>query len=163
MQNLKTLDIGYTKIVDLHPLQYLYQLESIIAPCTRIIDVSPLSKLTQILKALNLSNNKINNADSLKHGETLKHHQNFSKYNFSYQNVPTPDELKFFYSKILSVHSSHKQIRNIMNDNKNTKFRISLTLQKYVVSTGFDNYARKMNTQLELLVYFIQSSNAQLQ
>ncbi|CAL5971145.1 TIR_domain-containing protein [Hexamita inflata] len=143
-----------TKAVDLHPLQQLYQLEYISAHDACIIDVSPLSKLTQ-LNFLKFSNNKINNA------ETLKHHKKFSEYDLLDQQVPTPGELKF-YNKILSAHSSHKQIRNIVNDNKITMFRTSLILKKNAVSTGFDHYARKMNTQLELLAYFIQSSNTQL-
>ncbi|CAL5970228.1 leucine-rich_repeat domain-containing protein [Hexamita inflata] len=121
LKYLKILSIDDTKVVDLHPLQYLYQLESISAYGAYIIDVSPLSNLTQ-LNSLILNNNKITN------GETLKHHQNFSKYDFSdqiHQQIPTTDELKF-YNKILKVHSSHKQIRKIMNDKKITKFKTSL-------------------------------------
>ncbi|CAL6086735.1 leucine-rich_repeat domain-containing protein [Hexamita inflata] len=147
--------MNYTQVIDLHPLQHLYQLQCIYANYACIIDVFPLSKLIQ-LNFLKFSNNKINSV------ETLKHHENFSEYDFSDQQVPTPDELKF-YKKILKVHRSHKQIRNIMNDNKITKLRTSLTFKKNAVETIIDNYARKMNTQLELFAYFIQSSNTQLQ
>ncbi|CAL6103634.1 leucine-rich_repeat domain-containing protein [Hexamita inflata] len=155
MKNLQTLDMSCTRVIDLHPLQYLHKLNSITAHNTGIIDVSPLSNLTQ-LYFLYLINNKITNVD------TLKHHKKFLKYYLSDQNVPTTNELKF-YNKILKVHSSHKQIRTIQNQNRIQKIRTSLTLKKNVVETIIYNYARKMNTQLEILAYFIESSNAQLQ
>ncbi|CAL6001839.1 leucine-rich_repeat domain-containing protein [Hexamita inflata] len=77
-----------TQVVDLHPLQYLYKLESIYAYDACIIDVSPLSKLTQ-LKDLDFRKNKITNA------ETLKHHKNFSEYSLSHQDVPTTDDSSY--------------------------------------------------------------------
>ncbi|CAL6005645.1 Conserved_hypothetical protein [Hexamita inflata] len=155
MKNLQTLDISSTQVIDLRPLQYLHKLSSITAYDTGIIDVSPLSNLTE-LYFLYLIQNKITN------GETLQHHQNFSKYYLSDQKVPTTDELKF-YNKILKIHNSHKQIRTIQNQNRIQRIRTSLTLKKNVVETILDNYARKMNTQLEILLYFIESSNTQLQ
>ncbi|CAL6039751.1 Leucine-rich_repeat domain superfamily [Hexamita inflata] len=111
-----------TQVIDLHPLQYLQELKNIYAICTCIIDVSPLSKSTQ-LDFLSFAFNKITNA------ETLQHHKKFSIYNFPRQNVPTTDELKF-YNKILSIHSSHKQIRKIQAENRASKFRVSITHKK---------------------------------
>ncbi|CAL6035594.1 leucine-rich_repeat domain-containing protein [Hexamita inflata] len=123
MKNIKTLFMTFTKVVDLHPLQHLYQLEDIYANRACIIDVSPLSKLTQ-LKSFSFSCNKITNA------ETLKHLKNFSEYDFSNQEVPTTDELQL-YNKILKVHSSHKQITKLVQaENRVSKFREQLTRQK---------------------------------
>ncbi|CAL5983991.1 Conserved_hypothetical protein [Hexamita inflata] len=151
MINLNTLFMAETKVDDLHPLQYLYKLENISAYRACIIDVSPLSDLTQLQK-LTICQNKITNLD------TIKHHNYFSKFNVSGQKVPTTNELKF-YNKILKIHSSHKQIRTIQIQNRIQKFRISLTQKKNTMETIIDNYARKMNTQLEILFYFIESSN----
>ncbi|CAL6064260.1 Conserved_hypothetical protein [Hexamita inflata] len=138
MKNLKRLSIGYAKVIDLHPLQHLYKLESISAHSTCILDVSPLQKLTQ-LNSLNVSCNKITNTD------TLQHHKNFSKYNFQNQEVPKTDELKF-YSKILSVHSSHKQIvKLILAENRVSKFRKQLNMW-----TGFFNVRNKQGGELIL-------------
>ncbi|CAL6075441.1 leucine-rich_repeat domain-containing protein [Hexamita inflata] len=149
MKNLKELKMYITKVVDLHPLQHLYILESISAYDARIIDISPLSKLTQ-LKDLKFWNNKITNAETLKH-------QKISKYVLSNQQVPKTDDLKF-YNKILSVHSSHKQIRKIVNDNKITKFRTSLTQKKNYVSTMLNNQIQTMNKQVEMLIQVVQNS-----
>ncbi|CAL6054212.1 leucine-rich_repeat domain-containing protein [Hexamita inflata] len=154
LKNLKTLNINNTKVVDLHPLQYLYQLEQIYASNSCIIDVSPLSKLTQ-LKELNFRNNKITNADS------LKHHDNFSEYDFSDQEVPTTDELKF-YNRILKVHSTQKQTKKIMNENKNQQFRTSLTQKKNYVSTMLNNQIQTMNKQVEMLIQLVQNSISHL-
>ncbi|CAL6054234.1 leucine-rich_repeat domain-containing protein [Hexamita inflata] len=100
LKNLKTLQMTQTQVIDLHPLQNLYKLEQNKAFGACIIDVSPLSKLTQ-LDYLDFRNNKITNADSLKH-------DNFSEYDFSDQEVPTTDKLKF-YNKILSVPTSRSE------------------------------------------------------
>ncbi|CAL6005637.1 Conserved_hypothetical protein [Hexamita inflata] len=152
MKNLKTLNMNETQVIDLHPLQYLHKLNYISAHNTGIIDVSPLSNLTQ-LYFLSFRDCKITNLD------TIKHLNYFSEFIFSDQKVPTTDELKF-YNEILKVHNSHKQIRTIQNQNRIQKIRFSLTQKKNVVETILDNYARKMNTQLEILLYFIESSNA---
>ncbi|CAL6054208.1 leucine-rich_repeat domain-containing protein [Hexamita inflata] len=154
MKNLKRLNMYTTKVVDLHPLQYLYRLEKIYAYNACIIDVSPLSKLTQ-LKELNFRNNKITNI------ETLKHHQNFSEYGFSDQEVPTTDELKF-YNRILKVHSTQKQTKKIMNENKNQQFRTSLTQKKNYVSTMLNNQIQTMNKQVEMLIQLVQNSISHL-
>ncbi|CAL6107102.1 leucine-rich_repeat-containing protein [Hexamita inflata] len=153
MANLKSLDMCNTQVIDLHPLQHLYKLESIYAFRAQIIDVSPLSNLPK-LKSLLFSGNKIIN------GETLKHHTNFIKFDLSDQKLPTPDELKF-YNKILSVHSSHEQIRKIMIRkiqavNRASKFRESLTHQKEY----FNKQIQYMNMKIELWVEFIQNSSA---
>ncbi|CAL6085725.1 leucine-rich_repeat domain-containing protein [Hexamita inflata] len=152
LKNLKSLQIAKTQVVDLHPLQYLNKLETIYAPYSGIIDVSPLSKLTQ-LNSLDLRFNKITNAD------TLKHHKKFSEYNFSDQEVPTPNELTF-YSKILYVHSSHKQIRKIQNDKSVPKFRASLASKKNYISAMLNNQIMMMSQELNLLAQFIQNSNS---
>ncbi|CAL6053691.1 Leucine-rich_repeat domain superfamily [Hexamita inflata] len=102
----------------------LYKLENISAYRACIIDVSPLSDFTQ-LQYLTFWQNKINNED------TLKHHPNFSEYDFSDQKFPTIDELKF-YNIILSVHNSHKQIRKIQAEKRVSKFQESMTHQKKV-------------------------------
>ncbi|CAL6002056.1 leucine-rich_repeat domain-containing protein [Hexamita inflata] len=150
LKNLKSLQIAKTQVVDLHPLQHLNKLEIIFAPYSCIIDVSPLSKLTQ-LYSLDFSFNKINNA------ETLKHHQEFVEYKFQGQEVPTTDELTF-YIKILSVHSSHKQIRKIQNEKSVPKFRASLASKKNYISVMLDNQIMKMSQELNLQVQFIQNS-----
>ncbi|CAL6075485.1 leucine-rich_repeat domain-containing protein [Hexamita inflata] len=150
MKKLKSLYMYHTLVVGLLPLQYLQTrvfLKYIFASYSCVIDISPL--LVNLIQRI-----------------VFLGQQNYCRYTqaslqFLDFQVSTP-ELKF-YSKILKVHSSHKQIRNIMNDNKITKLRTSLTLKKNAVSTVFDNCARKMNTQLELLSYFLQSSNTQLQ
>ncbi|CAL6061459.1 Conserved_hypothetical protein [Hexamita inflata] len=151
MKNLKALSMAYTKVVDLHPLQYLFQLQYISAYHTCIIDVSPLAKLT-LLESVEFSFNKITNAD------TLQHHKNFLKYEFSNQKVPTPDELTF-YNKILSVHSSHKQIRKIQAENRVSKFRASLASKKNYISATLNNQIMLMGQEINLLVQFIQISN----
>ncbi|CAL6010493.1 Conserved_hypothetical protein [Hexamita inflata] len=152
MKNLKTLDMYETKVVDLHPLQYLYKLENISADNASIIDVSPLSKLTQ-LKTLSFSFNKITNAD------TLKHHQNFSEYNQSDQEVPTPDELKF-YNKIISVHSSHKQFRKIQAENRASKIKKQMTHQKEQFNLKINEQIQVINMKIEIWAQFIQNSYA---
>ncbi|CAL6075425.1 Conserved_hypothetical protein [Hexamita inflata] len=152
MKNLKTLNVNNTKVVDLHPLQHLNKLESIYAYDACILDVSPLSKLTQ-LNSLGFGFNKITNA------ETLKHHKNFSEYDFSDQEVPTSDELKF-YNKILSIHSSHKQIRKIQAENRASKFRESMTRQKEQIKLQLNEQIRAVNMKIEIWAQFIQNSYA---
>ncbi|CAL5994616.1 leucine-rich_repeat domain-containing protein [Hexamita inflata] len=152
MKNLKTLKMYDTQVVDLHPLQNLYKLQGISASNSCVIDISPLSKLTQF-EDLNFRNNKITNKD------TLQHQQNFSKYDFSDQEVPTTDELKF-YNKILSVHSSHKQIRKIQAENKISKIRESMTRQREQVSLQINEQIMAVNTTIEIWAQFIQNSNA---
>ncbi|CAL6001777.1 leucine-rich_repeat domain-containing protein [Hexamita inflata] len=151
MKNLKTLDMFKTKVTDLHPLQFLHNLESISAFRASIIDVTPLSDLPK-LNYLILNTNKIIN-------NPLLHLNNYHKYDISDQMKPSADELKF-YSKILKVHSSHKQIRTILNQNRIKKFKTQLFENKNVVETMFFNCIRKMNIQLEILAYFIQGSIA---
>ncbi|CAL5971050.1 Conserved_hypothetical protein [Hexamita inflata] len=152
MKNLNTLEMYLTQVVDLQPLQHLNKLETIYAYEACIIDVSPLSKLTQ-LKELNFSCNKITNA------ETLKHHKNFSKYSLYGQKVPTSDELKF-YSKILSIHSSHEQISKIQAENRASKFRESMTRQREYVNLQINKQIRTVNTKIEIWAQFIQNSDA---
>ncbi|CAL6019271.1 leucine-rich_repeat domain-containing protein [Hexamita inflata] len=152
MKNLTTLNMDNMQVVDLHPLQYLYQLESISAQDACVIDVSPLSKLTQ-LKDLYFWNNKITN------GETLKHQQNFSEYNFSDQEVPSDVELKF-YNKILSVHNSQKQIRKIQDKNRISKIRESIIHQREYVNLQINEQIRAVNMKIEIWAQFIQNSDA---
>ncbi|CAL6102046.1 Conserved_hypothetical protein [Hexamita inflata] len=152
MKNLNTLQMAITKVVDLHPLQYLYKLVDIYSYDACIIDVSPLSKLTQ-LKDLEFKYNKITNA------ETLKHLKNFSKHDFSDQEVPAPDELTF-YSKILSVHSSHKQIRKIQAENRVSRFRESITRQKEYIKFKMNEQICAVNQKIEIWAQCIQNSNA---
>ncbi|CAL6023415.1 leucine-rich_repeat domain-containing protein [Hexamita inflata] len=153
MKNLKALYMDNTQVVDLHPLQHLYQLEYISAFVACIIDVSPLSKFTQ-LNLLHFWNNKIINAD------TLQHHTNFSKFIFSNQKVPTTDELKF-YNRILSVHSSHKQIiKLIQTKNRVSKFRESLTHRKEQFKLKINEQIQDMNKKIEIWAQFIQNSYA---
>ncbi|CAL6001495.1 Conserved_hypothetical protein [Hexamita inflata] len=142
MKNLKTLEMAHTKVVDLHPLQHLNKLEGIYAYGTSIIDVSPLSKLTK-LNSLVFSCNKITNA------ETLKHPQIFSEFNFSDQQVPKTDELKF-YNKRLSVHCSHKQVRRIQNENRTSKFRESMTHQKESINLKINEQILAVNMKIEI-------------
>ncbi|CAL5971258.1 Conserved_hypothetical protein [Hexamita inflata] len=153
MKNLNTLYMQETKVVDLHPLQNLYKLEFICAHDTCIIDVSPLSKLTQ-LKQISFSDNYITNADTLKH-------KNFSEQDFSDQQVPTTDELKF-YNKILKVHSSHKQIRIIQYEKSVSKFRASLASKKNYVSAMLNNQIMMMNKEVGMFMQFVQNSNTYL-
>ncbi|CAL6017478.1 Conserved_hypothetical protein [Hexamita inflata] len=152
LKNLNTLDISSTKVVDLHPLQHLYRLEHITANYACIIDVSPLSKLTQLIE-LSIWNNQISIID------TLKHHNNFSEYDFSDQEVPTPYELKF-YTKILKVHSSHKQIRKIQAENKISKIRESMTRYRESIILNINEQIRALNTKIKIWAQFIQSSEA---
>ncbi|CAL6031517.1 leucine-rich_repeat domain-containing protein [Hexamita inflata] len=147
MKHLNVLDMAKTQIVDLHPLQHLYTLQRISAFDAFIMDVSPLSQLTQ-LDSIHLKNNKIINADSLKH-------RNFSEYDVSDQEVPITDELKFHH-KILAVHSSHKQIRN---GNKISKLRHAFAQKKNYVSVMLNNQIMVMNKELNQLAQFIQNSN----
>ncbi|CAL5992742.1 leucine-rich_repeat domain-containing protein [Hexamita inflata] len=158
MKYLKILYMDETQVIDLHPLQHLYQLEIISAYDACIIDVSPLSKLTQ-LQDLKFKNNKITNADR------LKHHQNFSEYNlfyqkgynFSDQKNPTTDELKF-YNKILSVHSSHKQIRKLIQaENRASKFKEQMTHRKEQIQLKINEQIH-MNKKIEII--FSQNSYA---
>ncbi|CAL6005889.1 leucine-rich_repeat domain-containing protein [Hexamita inflata] len=141
----------FSSVIDLHPLQHLYKLESISAQSTRIMDVSPLSNLTQ-LNDLMFENNRIINI------EPLMHHKNFSKYEFSDQRIQTPYELKF-YTKILKVHSSHKQMRKVLYQNE--KFRTSLTQKKERYSVILKKQIQNIHTQLELLAQFIQNYTSQ--
>ncbi|CAL6111676.1 leucine-rich_repeat domain-containing protein [Hexamita inflata] len=152
MKNLKTLNMDNTKVVDLHPLQYLYKLELISAFGAYILDVSPLSNLTQ-LNSFDFSFNKITNA------EPLKHHKNFSQYKISLYKAPTTDELKF-YSKILSVHSSHKQIRKIQAENKISKFQKSMTHQKESINLKIIEQIQFMNMKIEIIFIFSHNSYA---
>ncbi|CAL6075475.1 leucine-rich_repeat domain-containing protein [Hexamita inflata] len=151
MKNLQTLNMNETQVIDLHPLQYLQELENITAYDACILDVSPLSKLT--LKDLNFRNNNITNK------ETLKHHKNFSNYNFQGQEVPSDVELKF-YSKILSVHSSQKLIRKIQVENRVSKFRESMTRHRESIVLNINEQIRALNTKIEIWAQFIQNSNA---
>ncbi|CAL6103636.1 leucine-rich_repeat domain-containing protein [Hexamita inflata] len=152
MKNLNTLNMYETQVVDLHPLQHLYRLERISAYDACIIDISPLSKFTQ-LDSLYFRNNKITNKD------TLQHHNNFSEYRLHDQEVPTTDELKF-YNKILSIHSSHKQIRKIQAENRASKFRESMTLYREYVNLQLNEQIRALNMKIEIWAQFIQNSNA---
>ncbi|CAL6035656.1 leucine-rich_repeat domain-containing protein [Hexamita inflata] len=152
MKNLITLQMANTKVIALHPLQHLYRLESIYAYDTCIIDVSPLSKLTQ-LNSLDFSLSQITNVD------TLKHHKNFSKYAVSNQKVPATDELKF-YTKILSVHSSNKQIRKIQVENRASKIRESMTRYREYVNLNINEQIRALNMKIEIWAQFIQNSDA---
>ncbi|CAL6092362.1 leucine-rich_repeat domain-containing protein [Hexamita inflata] len=152
MINLKALSMAYTKVVDLHPLQYLYKLDQIYSKNACIIDVSPLAKLT-LLESVEFRFNKITNA------ETLKHHKNFSEYDFSDQKVLKPDEL-MFYNKILSVHSFHKQIRKIQVENRVSKFRESMTRQKEFINLKIYEQIHAVNQKIEIWAQFIQNSNA---
>ncbi|CAL6032608.1 Conserved_hypothetical protein [Hexamita inflata] len=152
MKNLKTLQMNNTQIVDLHPLQHLYILEIIYAYYACIIDVFPISKLTQLI-FLDFRQNQITNA------KTLKHHKNFSNYNFQGQQIPTTDKLKF-YNKILSVHSSHEQIRKIQVENRASKFRESMTHQKEQIELQINEQIRAVNTKIEIWAQFIQNSEA---
>ncbi|CAL6093421.1 leucine-rich_repeat domain-containing protein [Hexamita inflata] len=152
MKNLKILDMNCAKVIDLHPLQLLYKLEYISGHSTCIIDVSPLAGLIQ-LDIIYLNNNKITNADS------LKHHMNYSEYRLSNQQVPTPDELTF-YSKILSVHNSQKQIQKlILAENRASKFQESMTHQKEQIKIQINQHIRVMNKKIEIWAQFIQNSN----
>ncbi|CAL6100842.1 Hypothetical_protein [Hexamita inflata] len=81
--------------------------------------------------------------------------QNFSECNLSNQEVPTPDKLQF-YNKILSVHSSHKQIKKIMNDNKSTNFRTSLAQKKNVISTMLNYQIQTLNKQVDMLIQIVR-------
>ncbi|CAL6035672.1 Conserved_hypothetical protein [Hexamita inflata] len=158
---MDTLDMNETYVIDLHPLQHLNKLETIYAykeykpknPAYNacIIDVSPLSKLTQ-LKELYFAINKITNV------ETLKHHKNFSKYHL-YEKVPTTDELKF-YTKILSVHSSNKQIRKIQAENRASKIKESMSRQREYVNLNINEQIRALNMKIEIWAQFIQNSDA---
>ncbi|CAL6004994.1 leucine-rich_repeat domain-containing protein [Hexamita inflata] len=139
LKNLKSLQMAQTQVVDLHPLQHLQQLKIIFAPYSGIIDVSPLSKLTS-LNSLNCRFNKITN----------KHHQKFSEYDFSDQQVPTTDELTF-YSKILKVHSSHKQFRKIQNENRASKIKESMTHQKEYIKLKINKQIQVMNMKIEII------------
>ncbi|CAL6068224.1 Hypothetical_protein [Hexamita inflata] len=92
-------------------------------------------------------------------GETLKHHQYFSQYDFSDQEVPSDVELKF-YNKILKVHRSHKQIRKIQAENKISKFRESTTRQQEYIYLKINEQIRAVNMKIEIWAQFIQNSNA---
>ncbi|CAL6107115.1 leucine-rich_repeat domain-containing protein [Hexamita inflata] len=144
MKYLKTLNMFKTQIVDLHPLQHLYNLEYISAHDSRITDVSPLSKLTK-LTSMTIWDNTITNR------EILKHHKNYSLYYFSEQQVPTPNELKF-YNKILFVHSSHKYIRKIQTENRVSKFRESLTRQKEQINLKINEQIQVMNKKIKIIL-----------
>ncbi|CAL6041091.1 leucine-rich_repeat domain-containing protein [Hexamita inflata] len=156
LKNLKTLNMTNTKVVDLHPLQYLYKLVEISAYEACIIDVSPLTKLT-LLESVEFGFNKITNVKLLTNADTFQHHKIFSEYDFSHQEVPTPDELTF-YNKILYVHSSHKQIRKIQVENRVSRFRESMTHQKEFINLKMNEQIQFMNKKIEII--FIQNSNA---
>ncbi|CAL6035652.1 Hypothetical_protein [Hexamita inflata] len=97
--------------------------------------------------------------------EPLMHHKNFHqtyendekspKFNLKDQTAPTTDELAF-YNKILSVHSSHKQIRKLLYENNISKFRASLTQKKNYVSAIFNYQIMMMNKEVDMLTQFIQ-------
>ncbi|CAL6035446.1 Leucine-rich_repeat domain superfamily [Hexamita inflata] len=178
MKDLKDLELQSTQVIDLHPLQYLNKLERICISYANVIDVTPLSNLT-LLDCLFLIGNKIQSFDCLSHHkyyqkpksleelqieieEEQEENENADyeeKYSLDFQNDPTDEELKF-YNKILSVHSSHKQIRKIKSENKRQKFRTSLTLQKNYVSVMLNNQIMRMNKQLEIaLEWFNKNSN----
>ncbi|CAL6054240.1 Hypothetical_protein [Hexamita inflata] len=99
------------------------------------------------------------------------HHKNFRqtyendekspKYNLKDQIAPTTDELAF-YNKILSVHSSHKQIRKLLYENNISKFRASLTQKKNYVSAIFNYQIMMMNKEVDMLMQFIQNSTSYL-
>ncbi|CAL5971812.1 Hypothetical_protein [Hexamita inflata] len=78
---------------------------------------------------------------------TLEHHKNFSKYDFEFQRVPTTDELTF-YNKILSVHSSHRQIKIQLN--KISKFRETMT-QKEHIKFKINEIIQVMNKKIEII------------
>ncbi|CAL6054224.1 leucine-rich_repeat-containing protein [Hexamita inflata] len=164
MRNLKDLEMLYTQVIDLHPLQYLYQLENVSAFHARIIDISPLSNLVK-LQSLAFSNNKITNIEPLIHHknfrQTYENDEKSPKYNLKDQIAPTTDELAF-YNKILSVHSSHKQIRKLLYQNNISKFRASLTQKKNYVSAIFNNQIMMMNKEVDMLMQFIQNSTSYL-
>ncbi|CAL6105530.1 leucine-rich_repeat domain-containing protein [Hexamita inflata] len=143
LKNLKILYMYQTQVIDLHPLQRLYQLQCIFANDTCIIDVSPFSKLTQLLD-LSIWNSNITNT------ETLKHHNNYSKYRMAFQKVPTTGELKF-YNKILSVHRSYKQIRKIQAENRISKFKELMTHQKQYINVKINEQIRVINKKIEII------------
>ncbi|CAL6023379.1 Hypothetical_protein [Hexamita inflata] len=152
------MHVVQTNVVDIHPLQYLHNLKIIYLIEAQVIDVTPLKHLK--LYELALCCNKIQ--DFL----PIQHHKNFyynepiynesdPRYALTGQEVPTNEELKF-YNKILSVHTSHKQTREIKNENRITKFRNSLTQKKSYVSVMLNNQIMKMNKEVDILVRFIQ-------
>ncbi|CAL6023345.1 Conserved_hypothetical protein [Hexamita inflata] len=160
MKDLETLYAWQTEIVDLHPLQYLHSLVHINLNESKVIDVTPLKNLD--LDELFIGANRVQSF------LPIQHHKNFycnepindefdPKYSLTDQEVPTDEELKF-YNKILSVHSSQKQIREIKNENRITKFRTSFELKRSYVSVMLNNQIMTMNTQLEILVQFMQKT-----
>ncbi|CAL6036966.1 Conserved_hypothetical protein [Hexamita inflata] len=150
VKNLKQLIMSYISVIDLHPLQYLHQLEHLQITNTKVVDVAPLSSLTLISQML-LVHNKIRSFDP------VKHHKCFTDYSMGYQTKPTAQELKF-YNKILSVHSSHKQIRKIMNDNKIAKFKTYLAQKENYISIMLNKQIQILNKQLEMLIQVVQFS-----
>ncbi|CAL6110135.1 Leucine-rich_repeat domain superfamily [Hexamita inflata] len=95
-----------TLVIDLHPLQHLYKLQTNYAFGACIMDVSPLSNLTQ-LKTLSISNNKINNGDS------LKHHKNFSEYRLSDQLSSNTIRALILQQNTLCSQSSQVNQKNL--------------------------------------------------
>ncbi|CAL6001527.1 fibronectin_type III domain-containing protein [Hexamita inflata] len=163
MKDLETLYAWQTEIVDLHPLQYLHSLVHINLNESKVIDVTPLKNLN--LDELFIGANRVQSF------LPIQHHKNFycyepindefdPRYSLTGQEVPTVEELKF-YNKILSVHSSYKQIREIKNENKITKFRNSLAQNKSYVSVMLNNQIMKMNKEVDILVRFIQNINSE--
>ncbi|CAL6023381.1 Hypothetical_protein [Hexamita inflata] len=157
MSDLQTLYAWQTNIIDLHPLQHLYCLVHITLNESKVID-SPLKNLD--LDEFYICANKIQNF------LPIQHHKNFpidtqdesdeeQPYDICVQQIPTTEELKF-YNKILSVHTSHKQTREIKNENRITKFRVSFELKKSYVSVMLNNQIMKMNKEVDILVRFIQ-------
>ncbi|CAL6001529.1 leucine-rich_repeat domain-containing protein [Hexamita inflata] len=177
MKDLKNLELQNTQVIDLHPLQYLYSLECLFVTHAHVIDVTPLQNLTK-LDHLDLTGNKIQSFDSLKHHinfpkqinqlndllqlfaevENMKENEDeIAKYNFDFQKLPTFEEL-LFNNKIISVHSPHKLIRKINSKNRITKFRNQLEQNQQSVSVMLNNQIMMMNTQLEMLVQFMQNN-----
>ncbi|CAL6035640.1 leucine-rich_repeat domain-containing protein [Hexamita inflata] len=160
MKYLKRLEMLKTQVIDLHPLQHLYKLETIDIQYANVIDVSPLQNLNQ-LKNIFMFRNKIQN------WEPIKHHKYFpelidGEYQFdSSQKEPTADDLTF-YNKILKVHSSHQQMRKIMNNNKISTFRAYVTQKKIYYYVMLNNQTMLMNKEVDLLMQFIQNSTSYL-
>ncbi|CAL6054537.1 Hypothetical_protein [Hexamita inflata] len=65
-----------------------------------------------------------------------------------------------FYNKILSVHSSQKQIGKIQAENRISKFRESMTLYREYVNLQIKEQIRAVNMKIEIWAQFIQNSYA---
>ncbi|CAL6097371.1 Conserved_hypothetical protein [Hexamita inflata] len=154
MKNLKALNMFDTQVIDLHPLQHLCKLERLSSDYACIIDVSPLSRLTQ-LKTVSLNNNKIN-IDALK--ILLKNILLFTQEcSFSEQQVPTTEDLKF-YNKILSVHTSYKQIKTA--EGRISKFRERTIYQKQYLILKINGQIQIMNHKIQI-IFSLRTENYQ--